>query len=235
MKPVKTLWLVAILLLTAILAACGGKGPAPAATESNAALPLVLTNPEIEPTLGVEQMQATLQAAFQALGAQKSYRYRSTMLINGNTYHTMIEYMLPDKKHIVTDNGEFIVAGDKVYVKDGDHWKVSETLTAETFKDDLVVLTKNAENIQWLGREMLDGKAMQVIQFDIKAGDTDKESTQQFKLWVGEADGLPYKLSIVGSAASVDEKTGQTGQVQAESTLLFEYDPTIQIFIPVIK
>jgi hypothetical protein len=157
------------------------------------------------------------------------------MLIGGQTYQTMIEYMLPDKKHIVTDNGEFIVAGDKVYVKDGNNWTESTTLTAETFQDDLTSLTENAENIQWLGQDTLDGKDMQVIQFEVKGSDAGKETTQQFKLWVSLVDGLPYKLSIVGSASSIDQTTGQTGQVQAESTLLFEYDQNIQIFIPVIK
>ena len=174
----------------------------------------------------LKRFRATLKAAFQALGTQKSYRYRSTMLIGGKTYQTTIEYLLPDKKHIVTDSGEYIVTADKVFVKEGENWKVSKTLTPETFQDDLTSLTGKAENIQWIGKDTLDGKAMQAIQFEIKNTDAGKETTQQFKLWVGEGDGLPYKLIIDGSAASVDQTTGQTSQVQAVSTLLFEYDQT---------
>jgi hypothetical protein len=235
MKPFKPASLVPLMVIFLVLAACGGNRPAAVTTTPNAALPLVLANPGSGTPPSAEVLKATLQAAFEALKSQKSYRYRSTMLIGGQTYQTMIEYMLPDKKHIVTDNGEFIVTADKVYVKSGETWSVSPTLTAETFKDDLSSLTENAENIQWLGQEPLDGKDMQVLQFEVKDSSASTALPQQFKLWIGAGDSLPYKLTIVGSASSVDQSTGQTGQVQAVSTLLFEYDQTIQIFIPVIK
>jgi predicted small lipoprotein YifL len=235
MKPLKWISMVAFLLVILVTAACGGKGPAPLSTASNAALPLVLTNPDNSASPSVEAMRTTLTTAFLALGSQKSYRYRSTMLIGGKTYQTMIEYMPPDKKHIVTDSGEYIVTTDKVYVKDGDTWKVSNTLTPATFQDDLASLTEKAENIQWIGKDTLDGKAMQAIQFEVKTTDAGKETTQQIKLWVAEGDGLPYKMVITGSAVGVDQTTGQTSQVQAVSNLLFEYDQSIQIFIPVIK
>ena len=235
MKSLKLTSLVTLLFVSLVLAACGGKSPAAVSTTPNAALPLVLANPGSGTPPSMESMKAALQAAFEALKSQKSYRYRSTMLIGGQTYQTMIEYMLPDKKHIMTDNGEFIVTADKVYVKSGNTWSVSPTLTAETFKDDLSSLTENAENIQWLGQDTLDGRDMRVIQFEVKDSSRSTALPQQFKLWIGGADGLPYKLTIVGSASSVDQTTGQIGQVQAVSTLLFEYDQTIQIFIPVVK
>jgi len=235
MKPLKMALVVALLLVILVTAACGGSGPAPVSTPGSVALPLVVANPGNSTPPSIESMKTILQAAFQGLKSQKSYRYRSTMLIGGQTYQTMIEYMLPDKKHIVTDNGEFIVTGDKVFVKEGNNWNESTTLTADTFKDDLVSLIDSAENLTWLGQETLNGKDMQVIQFEVKNSDASIDLPQQFKLWVGAGDGLPYKLVIVGSASSVDQTTGQTGQVKAVSTLLFEYDQTIQIFIPVIK
>lgn len=50
-------------------------------------------------------------------------------------------------------------------------------------------------------------------------------------VWVGEADGLPYKLVVVGKILSLSD-TGETSFVETTTTTLIEIDPTIVITAP---
>ena len=51
--------------------------------------------------------------------------------------------------------------------------------------------------------------------------------------WIGREDGLLYKLVNDGQVASLDSDTGEIEIVEAVSTIIFSYDPSIEITAPI--
>jgi hypothetical protein len=141
-----------------------------------------------------------------ALRAQLSapaYRRHTTGVDGDTTYDILIEYVAPDYLHQVVGKNEF------VYIKDVGTWRkgsdgawiaaptdsgapVFAALDPATVDD--LLKSVDISQVKFLGPQVLDGRPMWQYQFvtrtDIGNG---KIITSTSKLWVGVADGLPYR------------------------------------------
>ena len=156
--------------------------------------------------------------------------------------NTVIEYIPKDRKHIVTDNAELIVAGGKVYMKTAGsgQWQEKAQMSATTYLGDGNVTDKTiAATIsaaQFVRSDALDGRPVAVYSYTSTTQSGDIQLHSQTELWVGKADSLPYKMIIDGDilGMATDTKTGTTKSVavKALTTVLIVFDPTIQIEPP---
>ncbi len=166
---------------------------------------------------------------------EKSYRYQGdTVMVNGETHNTVLEYVPPDRYHVVSDlKSELVVISQKVYFKQGDVWAESQMPATSIIDPDASKkLEESISDVQFIGTDSLNGKPMRVFQYKSQTKIGDTESPIQTKLWIGVADRLPYKMIVDGETASADASTGKVVGVNATSTILFEYDPTIKIALP---
>jgi hypothetical protein len=142
----------------------------------------------------------------QALRAQLSapaYRRHTTGVDGDTTYDILIEYVAPDYLHQVTGKNEY------VYIKDVGTWRKGSDGTwiaaptdsgAQVFAAldpatvDELLKSVDVSQVKFLGPQVLDGRPTWQYQFvthtDIGNG---KVLTATSKLWVGVADGLPYR------------------------------------------
>jgi hypothetical protein len=84
---------------------------------------------------------------------------------------------------------------------------------------------------------MLDGKAMGVFSYATTTQPSGVTLHSQVELWVGQVDGLPYKMIVDGETLkiSMDPATGEN-KASAEkslSTSLIVFDPSIKIEAPI--
>jgi hypothetical protein len=237
-----------VLLLTLLgLAACGAAStptvastsipstatpPAPTPPVIPSATPIPLPTATLIPT--PSELRSAILAALNAL-KDKSHRQRSatTLLSDGRTYTTVVEYVAPDRYRIIADPIEYVIVGQRVYLRQNEVWTESKTPASSIIDPDSSKrLEESISEIQFVGTDSLIGKPMQVCQYksQIKLGDT--SSLVQTALWIGEADHLPYKMAMEGESASLDTSTGKVVGVKSTSTILFEYDSTIKIALP---
>jgi hypothetical protein len=222
MSTTKPLYaLLAVLLIALGLTGCGARPTASPAAVANQ----------------TPDQSALREAVLAAFRAQRDQPYRTqstTVTKDGAGGSTLVEYVPPDRYHIAGDNGtELIVAGQQVYLKQGEEWAPAD-IPADSLidPDTLTRLEDSISDLQDLGSDTLDGVAMQVCQYQSKIKVGDDEPLAQTKLWIGAADGLPYKMVMDGQVASFDASTGQVTGVEATTTLTYTYDATLQIEVP---
>jgi hypothetical protein len=234
----RLLWqMMGCILAVLFLSACGTQAtPVPTAVPPTV-IPSSTPIPSLTstPTLGPSELRSTILAAINSL-KDKSWRYQSdTVLVDGKTHNTVLEYSPPDRYHIVSDSkSELIVIGQKVYFKQGEAWTESQMLATSIIDPDASKkLEESISDVQFIGTDSLNGKPVRAYQYQSKTKIGDTESTVQTKLWIGVADNLPYKMIVDGETATADASTGKVVGVKATSTILYEYDPTIKIALPV--
>ena len=166
----------------------------------------------------------------------KSYRARMNLSAsNGTTTAMLVEYVSPDRYHVVRDAGagdqasklEYIIVGKDTYMKTGDgpwtKFPVDMGGMISSFKDPKTIeeLNKGAE-IKFVGPDTLDGMPMLVYQhtLDNAGGLVGKVVT---KTWVAVADGLPRKSESDGEYQGIKTKTVST---------ISDYNSDIKIELP---
>jgi hypothetical protein len=231
------LQMMGCILAVLFLSACGAQAtPAPTAVPPTLTIiPSSTPIPSPTATPSPSESRATILAALNAL-KDKSYRQRSatTLLRDGKTYTTAVEYVAPDRYHIIADPTEYVIIGQKVYIKQNEVWTESQIPTTNIIDPDFFKrLEESISDIQFVGTDSLNGKPMQVCQYKSKLKVGDTESLVQTKLWMGVADNLPYKMIMDGETASLDSSTGKVVGVKSVATILYEYDSTIKIESPI--
>ncbi len=230
-------WIFGIVLVLALVtvAACGSAStPTVAATPTaipSSTLPALPTSTSAP---SPAELRSTILAAFRSL-EEKSFRQRSdtTVLSDGKTYNTMVEFVAPDRYHIVSAPIEYVILGQKVYIKQNDVWTESQIPAASIVGNGYSKgLEESISDIQFMGADSLNGKPMQVYQYQNKTKIGDADSTAQSKVWIGVEDHLPYKMVMDGETASLDSSTGKVVGVKSTATISFEYDPAIKIDLP---
>jgi hypothetical protein len=87
-----------------------------------------------------------------------------------------------------------------------------------------------------LRNDILDGKDVTLYSYNSTNTTNGVQLKSQTELWVGKADGLPYKMIVNGEvlSASMDPVTGENklSAAQAISTTDITFDPTITIAAP---
>lgn len=199
----------------------------------------------LAPTPGADEIRSAIVDALLALNDQANRMDVTTVLADGTISTNVIEFVPPDKKRIVSveQNVEYIVAGDKVYSKTESTGEWEETqIPASTFMSDQVTAEKINETIsdgKWVREDKLDGKNVVVYSYNSTTLSNDIELHSLTELWIGQDDGLPWKMVIDGEtlSASTDPSTGasQLKAVKALTTTLIDFDPTISIEPPVLN
>ncbi|MCA1635071.1 MAG: hypothetical protein LC802_15625 [Acidobacteria bacterium] len=149
----------------------------------------------------------------------KSYRAHMDVTASNGTSTMMVEYVSPDRYHVVRDSQaggknsrlEYIIVGKDTFMKTDDRpwakFPVDMGGMLASFRDPKVIeeLTKGAE-IKFLGPDTLDGMPMLVYQYtlDNVGGLAVKSVT---KTWVAVSDGLPRKSESEGEFQGTKSKT----------------------------
>ncbi len=240
------LQMMGCILAVLFLSACGAQAtPAPTSIPPTVAppsptLPVIPSaTPVPLPTATLipspSELRSAILAALNAL-KDKSYRQRSatTLLRDGKIYTTVVEYIASGRYHIIADPTEYVIIGQKVYIKQNEVWTESQIPTTNIIDPDFFKrLEESISDIQFVGTDSLNGKPMQVCQYKSKLKVGDTESLVQTKLWMGVADNLPYKMIMDGETASLDSSTGKVVGAKSVATILYEYDSTIKIESPI--
>jgi hypothetical protein len=242
----KTLLVLSTLLVVVSLgmSACGSgtlSGPTPAPT--SIPLPTATPTPTQAPTPSAEEIHNLIVNALLALYTKPNRMEVTTVLADGQTRTGIIEFVPPDRKHLVDpgENVEYIAVGDKVYAKTITSGQWEETqIPAATFMGGGAItaqaIGETMSDARFIRNDTLDGKAVIVYGYNSTAKAGVVELNSQAELWVGEDDGLPYKMITDGEtySASFDPATGEStlSAVKTLMTALITFDPAITIEPP---
>ena len=229
------------LVLVGGMAACQLRNVSPTVSVNPTETHLFTETPILAPTPSAEEIRTAIINALLTLYTKPNRIEVSTVLGDGKAQNNVIEFIPPDRKHVTGDGAEYIVIGEKVYAKTGGNAKWEETqIPASSFLGDKVISAKTlGETIDELNpvrRAQLDGKSVIVYSYSSTTTTGDIELHNQTELWVGETDGLPYKMIIDGENLSVstDPKTGESKfeAVKALTTTLIVFNSSISIELP---
>lgn len=186
-------------------------------------------------------------AVTNALLALTSHTYSmdvSTVLTDGGTRRNIMEFIPPDRKRIIDMSSglEYIVVGQTVYSKVNATapWQISQ-LPVSTFMGEgsttAESIAATLNDLRVVRADMLDGKSVILYGYNSTTSSNGVELHSQTELWVGDADGLPYKMVINGEilGSSTDPTTGETkvSALPATTTTLITFDPPISIEAPI--
>ena len=207
------------------------KGPSPTSppTPTSTPLPAPVSSPITAPAAGQQEMLAAILSALRSVSLVPNRSESESVLANGTTVTTTVEYVPPSSKHFFSPDGEMLVVEGKVYSRGkgaGDWTAVqmdAEQISYPDFGGDY-------SDVRFLGREALQGRSMLV--YSARSAGTDSGTVSVITLWIGPDDGLLYKLVNEGEVGSLDPGTGELKMVQAITTIGFVYAPTIEIAAP---
>lgn len=250
-----TLFVVIFILIVASLSACQSPAEPVNQTEPASPDPIVVTQDLPIPTIPVESpipmptpdeesLRSAIVTALLAITNTQNRMDNLTEIEDGKVNHSVIEFIPPDKKHIVSveDEVEYIIIADKVYMKtkSSDGWEQAQ-IAAEVFMGQgeatEQAIGEMVGQVQFVRKDQLEGKPMLVVKYVEITKIQDGELESQVELWIGEEDGLPYKMIKDGKIYSVvnDPQTGESKQeyVNAITTTNFDFDPNFQIEAPI--
>ncbi len=188
-----------------------------------------------------EQARAIILHALLLLNTQPNRMDNTTLAADGKPHQNVIETIPPDRKRIVGEGTEMVVAGGKVFLRTSDSQQWQEiNIPASTYLGDMPsteeTLGKTVESGTFVRQDTLNGKPMSVFQYASTSVASGITLHSQTELWVG-ADGVPAQMLIDGEtlSVSVDPSTGENkaAAVKAFSTVLITFDPSIKIEMPV--
>jgi hypothetical protein len=229
------------IIMAGLMAACQSRNATPTISVNPTNILLITETPVITPTPNAEGILNAIVNALLTLYTKPNRMQVSTVIGDGQAQNNVIEFIPPDRKHIIGDGAEYIVIGEKVYAKTGGNAKWEETqIPASSFLGDKVVTAKtisdSISDIKPTRRDQLDGKSVIVYSYSSTTTSGGIELHSQTELWVGDMDGLPYKMISDGQNLSVstDPKTGESKYqaVKALTTTLMLFDVNISIEPP---
>lgn len=206
--------------------------------------PIPTAAPTAVPTPSAEEIHSSIVNALLELYLTPNRMDVSTALGDGQIRTSVIEFVPPDRKHLVDldENVEYIVIGEMVYAKTGTSgaWEETQIPASSFMEEEEVTAQKIGETIsdaQWIGTDTYNGLTVIVYKYNSTTKSGDIEMHSQTELWVAESDGLPVKMIIDGEilSASVDPDTGESKlqAVPALTTTLIEFDLTLSIEAPI--
>jgi hypothetical protein len=165
----------------------------------------------------------------------------TSVTADGQAHKNVIEFIPPDRKRILSEGTETIVAGGKVYLKSSptDPWQEVQ-IAASTYLGDQPVTEQSlmayVEGGEYVRSDALDGRLVKIYRYGSTTISGGISLHSQIELWVGQADGLPYKMVTDGDtlAISLDPATGENKAVavQAQSTTTIVFNPSLNIEPP---
>jgi TonB family protein len=126
----------------------------------------------------------------------KSYRVRIGCLGASPDAAGIMEYVLPDRWHVIDKNEEMIVVGHDIYRKEGTGpWRRYTGMFVGAHQDSLEESLKaidKADEVDLIGRESVDGVPTLVYRRTSYL-EPNKTISLTTRLWIGEADSLLRK------------------------------------------
>ena len=197
--------------------------------------------------MGEGSAQAAIISSLRTQAAIRSYRGLVT-IIGASTPTTMtMEVVRPDRMRTIVDLGtaqrEMVNIGPDVYMSSPNGWMKLDTQSAalttinpllgdqaqiETYIDQ----NKDGwANARLVGTETVNGKATKIYEYTISVpvtvGDQTTTTNSPQKLWIGEADNLPYKLQV-----SSEVNLGGNDVTTTTTFSFFDYNADIKIDVP---
>jgi hypothetical protein len=206
----------------------GGAASAPGAPAAGGASAGVISPDDKPLDVMTKAMRSQLDA--------RSFRARMEQsAANGMTNTMLVEYVSPDRYHVVREAKagakdprlEYVIVGKETYAKTGDgpwtKFPVDMGGMISSFKDPKIIeeLRKGGE-VKFVGPDTLDGKPMLVYQYTMdKVGAVAIKSVT--KTWVSVADGMPRKSESDAEYQGTKLKTVYT---------VSDYNTDIKIDLP---
>ena len=228
-------WLYTILIALVWLAACSPTtAPLPASTAPPTTASTATAAATRPPAPTDAELRAAVIAAFRAQQTRAFRQTSDTVLADGTTHAAVVEFAPPDRYHILADAvTELIIVGETVYLKDKTTWSEPGIPVDSLIDRDFVDrLERSLSALHLAGSESVNGVSLQVIQYRsaLKVGEA--EVSGQSKVWINPSDQLPYRLVVDGQTTVLDNSTGKVTGVPAMTTIVYEYDPGLQIVAP---
>lgn len=226
---------IAVCFLFLWLSACNVQTKISSITPTSTLVTLTGGNLPSIPTPQPEVLRAMIIDSFEKQEAV-SWRYNSTtQLSNGEIHTTLVEFQPPHRYHIVSDEkNELTIIDKEAYVLQDNQW-IRANIPIDSIIDPEASqrLEKSIKDIIFIGSEYLNEKAMLVCRYHAKQKTGDAETEIEVTLWLGNEDLMPYKMLVNGKTMAIDGQTGDVKGIDSTSTVLFEYDPNIEIISPV--
>jgi len=183
-----------------------------------------------------EELKAIVVQAFKKQ-YDLAHRIENTITTADKTLSVVIEYQPPDRYSILSEDNYFtqiIIIADKTYGYANETWSLlpihaDQLINPETLKE----LEQTIGDIRQEGEEKLSGGATRIYSYTSQATIGESKVQQSTRLWLGSADGLPYKITIDGQITSMDARSGKIEGVDAITTQVIIYDPGISINAPI--
>lgn len=156
-------------------------------------------------------------------------------LDTGETSSSIFELVKPDRFHMASEGFEFIIIGEKTYIKDDSGtWLESpvpmgnvlegtiDAFTSEGKVEELLQdLAVSIDNVQSLGQETVNGKNTDVYEYTSTSIFDD--SIVYNKVWIGTDDGRLYQQQIETESQGIRSRT----------TFTYEYGSDVVIEAPI--
>jgi hypothetical protein len=239
---IRSVLVVSLLSLAACSTRNGPEVSAPDATtvSASATLPPSTDTPEPTPTptpapTSTPDAEASRQAIANALQATTSNAYRASITIDldqGGRQEVDVTFAPPDRYHIFANPVELLVSGAQVYMKQGNGWLLTGFDAGQIIAmGPQGIQTFDVQNARYTGQETLDGREYSVYTYDSAVQTDSVQNESSSKIWIG-VDGKPYRIDSVGDVIGMNATTGTAASVKAESSMVYEFDPSIEVDDP---
>ncbi len=156
------------------------------------------------------------------------YRIRINLGASDAKGETVIEFVPPDRHHIVSPSAEMVVVGDRSYMKRNGAWMQLPINMGEMLKQfqdptfDAGVDLK-ISNVVSDGEEAVNGVAADVYEYDNQMTVEGQTFNSHVKLWLARDTGMPVKT----------ESTSEVSGVKKTTTSFIEYPADLKIEAPI--
>ncbi|HYP29726.1 MAG TPA: hypothetical protein VE262_23640 [Blastocatellia bacterium] len=172
-----------------------------------------------------------IEAIAKSMRAQmdvRSFRVRMEFSYAGNDNARTVEFVAPDRFHMISDKNEVYIIGPDTFMKDekGRWQKVPMDVNAmiQSFRDPTIIdEVRRSASAKFIGPDVLDGAPMLVYEYSMSNA-FGTNSTSTTKSWIAESDGLPRRLEIDGEINSVKARAVNT---------YYDYNADIRIEPPI--
>jgi hypothetical protein len=217
------LYLITAILITALGGCVNRSEPETASSSTPSGSPAAGTSsPLTSSTLPIDALGRSIRAQLDA----KSYRVRISSITPKVQGETIVEYVAPDRIHMVNPISELIAVGSETYTRQAQGpWQKAPLDAREivaTFRDPKLLdqLTTNYD-IAFIQSDTLDGAPVLVYEYSPKPTSSVPQSGKT-KIWIGADDSLPRKVEV------------QTGSNNYVTTIIYsDYNSDIKIELPV--
>jgi hypothetical protein len=178
---------------------------------------------------------AALKASSDALLKVKSYRVHATTLLQGKTYTRTIEFVTPDRMHIIDERMEMIIVPEGTYQKlAGGKWEKSpvdmSTLFAKARTSEFANSVLKDTQVHLIGPDTLNGKPMMVYEVIYTSPDLKSRS----RVWINTSDHLPYKSETESETKEVKMMDKTLGGKSKTTNVYTDYNVPIKIVAPTL-